>query len=158
MGDQKHNAMAKAELDILLSKLQGRLTGNSEFYVTNRHGKTVISNYPLHKNKKKLTANQRATFASFGECSKQAKAELSDPSRQAYWQEQYDQYKRLAQKNLNHANTRFFGPGSPAVAKSKYYTTLRGFVIARISKQNWTNEKVFLYIEYNSCSYWNKYH
>ena len=99
--------MAKAELDILLSKLKGRLTGDSEFYVTNRHGKTVISNYPLHKNKKKLTANQRATFASFGECSKQAKAELSDPARLAYWQEQYAEYKKLANKNLNRANRRF---------------------------------------------------
>ncbi len=72
--------MAKAELDILLSKLKGRLTGDSEFYVTNRHGKTVISNYPLHKNKKKLTANQRATFASFGECSKQQEPQPRQPS------------------------------------------------------------------------------
>ena len=71
--------MAKAELDILLSKLQGRLTGDSEFYVTNRHGKTVISNYPLAQKQEELSANQRATFASFGECSKRAKAELSAP-------------------------------------------------------------------------------
>ena len=107
--------MAKAELDILLSKLQGRLTGDSEFYVTNRHGKTVISNYPLHKNKKKLTANQRATFASFGECSKQAKAELSDPSRRA--------------------NRRFFGENSTAAAQDKFYSTLRGFIIAQLRKE-----------------------
>ena len=127
--------MAKAELDILLSKLKGRLTGDSEFYVTNRHGKTVISNYPLHKNKKKLTANQRATFASFGECSKRAKAELSDPARLAYWQEQYADYKALAAKSLSRANRRFFGENSTAAAQGKYYTTLRGFIIAQLRKE-----------------------
>ena len=127
--------MAKAELDILLSKLQGRLKGDSEFYVTNRHGKTVISNYPLHKNKKKLTANQRATFASFGECSKRAKAELSDPARLAYWQEQYADYKALANKNLSCANRRFFGENSTAAAKDKFYSTLRGFIIAQLRKE-----------------------
>ena len=126
--------MAKAELDILLSKLQGRLTGDSEFYVTNRHGKTVISNYPLHKNKKKLTANQRATFASFGECSKRAKAELSDPSRLAYWQARYADYKALAAKSLSRANRRFFGDNSTAAAQDKFYSTLRGFIIAQLRK------------------------
>ena len=127
--------MAKAELDILLSKLQGRLTGDSEFYVTNRHGKTVISNYPLHKNKKKLTANQRATFASFGECSKRAKAELSDPARLAYWQEQYADYKALAAKSLSRANRRFFGDDSTAATHEKFYSTLRGFIIAQLRKE-----------------------
>ncbi len=86
--------MAKAELDILLNKLQGRLTGHSEFYVTNRHGKTVISNYPLHKNKKKL-----------------------------------------ANKNLNRANRRFFGDNSTAATQDKFYSTLRGFIIAQLRKE-----------------------
>lgn len=128
--------MAKADLDILLDKLQGRLTGDSKFYATNRYGKTVISNYPLHKNPKNFSDVQRATFSSFGECSKRAKLELSDPTRQAYWQEQYDQYKSLANKNLKKANIQFFGPDSPAVIQDKYYKTLRGFVIAQLSNQN----------------------
>ncbi len=119
--------MAKAELDILLNKLQGRLTGDSEFYVTNRYGKTVISNYPLHKNPKSLSANQRATFAAFGEISKQAKQEMSDPARLAYWQDRYDAYTKLANKNLAKANTQFFGTPS-----DKYYKTLRGFIIAQL--------------------------
>ena len=45
----------------------------------------------------------------------------------------YDQYKRLAQKNLKEANIQFFGPNSPAVQKDKYYKTLRGFVIAQLT-------------------------
>ena len=127
--------MAKAELDILLDKLSGRLTGDSEFYATHRYGRTVISNYPKHKDPNSITPSQRANSSGFGQRSKQAKQELDDPARHAYWQNQYDQYQRLANKSLKKANTQFFGPNSPAVQKDKYYKTLRGFVIAQLSKQ-----------------------
>lgn len=127
--------MAKAELDILLNKLQGRLTGDSRFYVTNRHGKTVVSNYPLHRDPKKISAQQQANSSAFGQAAKRAKAEMSDPARLAYWQNQYAQYTRLAGKNLNRANRQFFGENSTAFIKQKYYTTLRGFIIAQLSKQ-----------------------
>jgi len=126
--------MAKAELDILLTKLSGRLTGDSRFYSTHRHGRTVISNYPMHKDPKSITPSQRANSSGFGQISRQAKQELDNPVRHAYWQDQYDQYKRLANKNLNKANTQFFGPNSPTVIKDKYYETLRGFVIAQLKK------------------------
>ena len=128
--------MAKAELNILLDKLRGRITGDSVLYTTHRHGRTVISNYPMHKDPKSITPSQRANSSGFGQISRQAKQELDNPVRHAYWQDQYDQYKRLANKNLNKANTQFFGPNSPAVQKNKYYETLRGFVIAQLSKQN----------------------
>ena len=127
--------MAKAELYILLDKLSGRLTGDSEFYATHRYGRTVISNYPKHKDPKSITPSQRANSSGFGQISKQAKLELADPVRHEYWQDLYDQYKRLANKSLKKANTQFFGPNSPAVQKNKYYETLRGFVIAQLSKQ-----------------------
>ncbi|MBR4520443.1 MAG: hypothetical protein IKO63_03430 [Paludibacteraceae bacterium] len=127
--------MAKAELDILLDKLSGRLTGDSEFYATHRYGRTVISNYPKHKDPKSITPSQRANSSGFGQRSTQAKQELDNPVRHAYWQNLYDQYKRLANKDIKKANTQFFGPNSPAVIKDKYYETLRGFVIAQLSKQ-----------------------
>ena len=125
--------MAKAQLDILIDKLSGRLTGDSKFYATHRYGRTVISNYPKHKDPKSITPSQRANSSGFGQISKQAKLELADPVRHAYWQDLYDQYKRLAQKNLKEANIQFFGPNSPAVIKNKYYETLRGFVIAQLT-------------------------
>ena len=128
--------MAKAQLDILIDKLSGRLTGDSKFYATHRYGRTVISNYPKHKDPKSITPSQRANSSGFGQISKQAKLELADPVRHAYWQDLYDQYKRLAQKNLKEANIQFFGPNSPAVIKNKYYETLRGFVIAQLAKAN----------------------
>ena len=127
--------MAKAQLDILLDKLSGRLTGDSEFYATHRYGRTVISNYPKHKDPKSITPSQRANSSGFGQRSTQAKQELDDPVRHAYWQDLYDQYKCLANKNLKEADIQFFGPNSPAVIKDKYYETLRGFVIAQLSKQ-----------------------
>lgn len=126
--------MAKAELDILLNKLQGRLTGDSKFYATNRHGRTVISNYPMHKDPKTISAKQKANSSAFAQVSKQATNELANPERCAYWQEQHDQYKRLANTNLKKANIQFFGLDSTAVTKNKYYSTLRGFIIGQLSK------------------------
>lgn len=128
--------MAKAELDILLDKLSGRLTGDSKFYTTHRYGRTIISNYPKHKDPKSITPSQRANSSGFGQRSTQAKQELDDPVRNEYWQDIYDQYKRLANKDLKKANTQFFGPNSPAVQKDKYYKTLRGFVIAQLANTN----------------------
>lgn len=127
--------MAKAELDILLDKLSGRLTGDSKFYSSHRFGETVISNYPLHKDPNSITPRQRELNASFGETSRQAKLELADPERQAYWQNLYNRYKRLANQNLAKANRQFFGTapdGQPSVPADKYYKTLRGFVIAQL--------------------------
>lgn len=129
--------MAKAELDILLDKLSGRLTGDSKFYTTHRHGKTVISNYPLHRDPKKISATQRANSSSFGEVVKQCKAEMNNPERLAFWQEQYAAYTKLANKHLAKANAQFFGidPNTTPPAKQKYYSTLRGFIIAQLTKQ-----------------------
>lgn len=128
--------MAKAELDILLDKLSGRLTGDSKFYTTHRYGRTIISNYPKHKDPKSITPSQRANSSGFGQRSTQAKQELDDPVRNEYWQDLYDKYKRLANKDLKKANTQFFGSNSPAVQKDKYYKTLRGFVIAQLANTN----------------------
>lgn len=109
--------MAKAELDILLNKLSGRLTGDSKFYTTHRYGQTVISNYPLHKDPKSITAHQHELNDSFGVLSKQAKQELADPEKHAYWQSLYEAHLRDKKA-------------------PKYYKTLRGFVIAQLKKQN----------------------
>ena len=82
--------MAKAELDILLDKLSGRLTGDSKFYTTHRHGRTVISNYPLHRDPKKTTEGQKANSNAFGQMVKVCKEEMNNPERLAYWMERYE--------------------------------------------------------------------
>lgn len=86
--------MAKATLEVPFSSISGRLSGESEMYVTTRFGETVISTYPKYRDPKKITAHQRALNANFAQAVAQAKVELSDPIRRAYWQEQFTQYKR----------------------------------------------------------------
>ena len=129
--------MAKAELDILLDKLSGRLTGDSKFYTTHRHGRTIVSNYPLHRDPKKTTEGQRANSNAFGKISKQAALEKKDPERLAYWTERYEAYKKAANRNLARANAQFFCIDSNTTpsAKQKYYETLRGFIIGQLRVQ-----------------------
>ena len=129
--------MAKAELDVLLNKLTGRLKGDSKFYTTHRYGKTIISNYPLRRDPKKTTDSQRANITSFGERSKQAVLEKKDPERLAYWTERYEEYKKAANKNLAKANAQFFNidPNTTPLDKQRYYKTLRGFIIGQLRKQ-----------------------
>ena len=129
--------MAKAELDILLNKLSGRLTGKSKFYTTHRHGRTIVSNYPLHLDPKKMTEGQKANSNAFGQAVKQCKVEMNDPERLAYWTECYEAYKKAANRNRAKANAQFFGltNGVPNVAADKYYETLRGFIIGQLRLQ-----------------------
>ena len=110
--------MAQAELNVSLDKLSGKIYGDSDLYIAHRYGKTVISHYPRHRDTSTFTPHQRDLNNSFGAVSKQAKQELADSARHAYWQSLYDTYK---------ANLR---------PSDKYYFTLRGFVIAQLKKQN----------------------
>lgn len=109
--------MAQAELNITIDKMSGKIYGNSDVYIANRNGKTVISHYPKHRDPNSLTQHQRELNTSFAQLSKQAKVELADPEKRAAWQQRYDEYKA----NYN--------------SKDKYYFTLRGFVIAQLSKK-----------------------
>ena len=110
--------MAKAELDILLDKMRGRVTGKSKFYTTHRNGRTVISNYPLERDPKSYTEHQRELNAQFTQAVKQCKLEMQNPARLTYWQDRYAQYTKSASKN------------------EKSYSTLRGFIIAQLRAQN----------------------
>lgn len=109
--------MAKAELNISLDKMSGKIYGDSDVYIAHRYGKTVISHYPKHRDTSTFTPHQRELNSAFAQVSKQAKQELADPARHAYWQSLYDAYKA----NLKPSD--------------KYYFTLRGFVIAQLKKQ-----------------------
>ena len=81
-----------------------------------------------------LAESRKKAISAFAEAVKQCKAEMGDPARLAYWQEQYAEYKKLANKNLSRANRRFFGDNSTAAAQDKFYSTLRGFIIAQLRK------------------------
>lgn len=82
-----------------------------------------------------LAESRKKAISAFAEAVKQCKAEMGDAERLAYWEVQYAEYKKLANKNLNRANRRFFGENSTAAAQGKYYSTLRGFIIAQLRKE-----------------------
>ena len=115
--------MAKATLEVPFSSISGRLSGDNETYITTRYGETVISNYPKHRDPKKITPHQRELNTRFAQAVAKAKAELSDPIRRAYWQNLFDKHK---QSTANKANT---DPSQPT------YKTLRGFTLAQLNKQ-----------------------
>ena len=129
--------MARAELTPLLDKMSGRTTGTSRFYTTHRHGKTIISNYPLHRNPKHTTDGQRANSNTFGQAVRQCKEDMNDAERLAYWTERYEDYKKAANRHLAKANVQFFGAtdSRPNVPADKYYVTLRGFIIGQLRMQ-----------------------
>lgn len=114
--------------------ISGKLSRNERIVMRTRNGRmhayAIQNPYtgPLAESRKKA-------ISAFTEAVKQCKTEMGDAERLAYWQEQYAEYKQLANKNLNRANRRFFGEDSTAAAQGKYYSTLRGFIIAQLRKE-----------------------
>ena len=113
--------------------ISGKLSRNERIVMRTRNGRmhayAIQNPYtgPLAESRKKA-------ISAFAEAVKQCKVEMEDAERLAYWQEQYAEYKQLANKNLNRANRRFFGENSTAAVQGKYYSTLRGFIIAQLRK------------------------
>ena len=106
--------MAKADLEVPFSGIHGKISKDSDIYYTNRYGKTVVSNYPRHKDPKKITTAQHAQQATFREAVAQATAILQDPGQRAYWSERFA-----------HQPT-----------TGKQYKVLQNFIIAQLMKDN----------------------
>ena len=113
--------------------MSGKLSRNERIVMRTRNGR--MHAYAIqHPYEGPLAESRKKAITAFAEAVKQCKVEMSDPARLAYWQEQYAEYKKLANKNLNRANRRFFGENSTAAAQDKFYSTLRGFIIAQLRK------------------------
>ena len=114
--------------------ISGKLSRNERIVMRTRNGR--MHAYAIqHPYEGPLAESRKKAIGAFAEAVKQCKAEMSDPARLANWQEQYAEYKKLANKNLNRANRRFFGDNSTAAAQDKFYSTLRGFIIAQLRKE-----------------------
>ena len=105
--------MAKINLEIPFSGIHGSINQDSEIYYAKRLGTTVASHYPKHKDPKKITAHQHDLNNRFAKAVTQASEILQDPEQRAEWQ------------------TRFNAQQEP-----RKYKTLRGFIIAQLSKQH----------------------
>ena len=77
-----------------------------------------------------LAESRKRAISTFAEAVRQCKSEMSDSDRLAWWQERYIEYSRAARKHVARANAKFLGTTS-----DKFYTTLRGFIIASLSAQ-----------------------
>ena len=126
--------MAKIVPASPFESLSGKLSRNERIVMRTRNGR--MHAYAIqHPYEGPLAESRKKAISAFAEAVKQCKTEMSAPARLAYWQEQYAEYKKLANKNLSRANRRFFGENSNAAAQGKYYTTLRGFIIAQLRKE-----------------------
>lgn len=114
--------------------ISGKLSRNERIVMRTRNGR--MHAYAIqHPYEGPLAESRKRAISAFAEAVKQCKTEMGDAERLAYWQEQYAEYKQLANKNLNRANRRFFGEDSTAAAQGKFYSTLRGFIIAQLRKE-----------------------
>lgn len=114
--------------------ISGKLSRNDRIVMRTRNGR--MHAYAIqHPYEGPLAESRKKAISAFAEAVKQCKVEMGDAERLAYWQEQYAEYKKLANKNLSRANRRFFGENSTAAAKDKFYSTLRGFIIAQLRKE-----------------------
>jgi hypothetical protein len=58
---------------------------------------------------------------------------MGEAERLAYWEGPYGEYKKLTANQR--ANRRFFSENSTAAAQDKFYSTLRGFIIAQLRNE-----------------------
>ena len=121
--------MAKVEPALPFDHFSGKLSRKERIVMRTRNGRThayaIMNPYsgPLAESRKRA-------ISTFSQTVTRCKSEMSDPDRLAYWQDRYIQYRKAANKHIVRANTKFLGAPS-----DKYYSTLRGFIIASLSAQ-----------------------
>ena len=77
-----------------------------------------------------LAESRKRAISTFSKAVSLCKKEMTDPDCLAYWQDRYLQYRKAANKHVGRANSKFLGTIS-----DKFYSTLRGFIIASLSSQ-----------------------
>lgn len=121
--------MAQVQPALPFDHFSGKLSSKERIVMRTRNGRThayaIMNPYtgPLAESRKRA-------ISTFSEAVRQCKLEMSDPDRLAWWQDRYIQYRKAANKHVARANARFLGTTS-----DKFYTTLRGFIIASLSAQ-----------------------
>ena len=132
--------MAKVQPALPSDHFSGKLSSKERIVRRTRNGRTHAYAI-MHPYSGPLAESRKRAISTFSEAVRQCKLEMSDPDRLAWWQDRYLQYTRAARKHVARANARFLGtPASssasaPTRPSDKFYTTLRGFIIASISAQ-----------------------
>ena len=132
--------MAKVQPALPFDNFSGKLSRTERIVMRTRNGRThayAIQNPYTGP----LAESRKRAIGTFSEAVRLCKTEMSDPDRLAYWQDRYIQYTKAARKHVVRANARFLGTPSsnasdqPQKPNDKFYTTLRGFIIASLSAQ-----------------------
>lgn len=121
--------MAHVEPALPFDHFSGKLSRNERIVMRTRNGRThayAIQNPYTGP----LAESRKRAISTFSEAVRLCKTEMSDPHRLAYWQARYIQYRKAANKHVPRANSKFLGTTS-----DKFYSTLRGFIIASLSAQ-----------------------
>ena len=121
--------MAHVQPALPFDHFSGKLSRNERIVMRTRNGRThayAIQNPYTGP----LAESRKRAISTFSEAVRLCKTEMSDPDRLAYWQDRYIQYRKAANKHVARANTKFLGTTS-----DKFYSTLRGFIIASLSAQ-----------------------
>ena len=121
--------MAKVQPSLPFDHFSGKLSRKEHIVMRTRNGRThayAITNPYTGP----LAESRKRAISTFSQAVKQCKIEMSDAERLAYWQDRYIQYRKSANKHVGRANAKFLGTTS-----DKFYSTLRGFIIASISAQ-----------------------
>ena len=128
--------MAKVQPALPFDNFSGRLSSRETIVMRTRNGAThayaIMRPYtgPLAESRKQA-------ISTFSQAVRQCKSEMTDPERLVYWQTRYQQYCQMARRNTARANAKFLGTAttSPSRPTTKFYSTLRGFIIASLSIQ-----------------------
>ena len=132
--------MASVQPSLPFDHFSGKLSRKERIVMRTRNGRThayAITNPYTGP----LAESRKRAISTFSEAVRLCKIEMSDPECLAYWQDRYIQYRKAAQKHLARANTKFLGtPASSSASANtrssdKFYSTLRGFIIASLSAQ-----------------------
>ena len=121
--------MARVQPSLPFDNFRGRLSTRERIVMRTRNGRTHAYAI-MHPYTGPLAESRKRAISTFAEAVRQCKLEMSDPERLAYWQDRYIQYRRAANKHVARANEKFLG-----LRTDKFYTTLRGFIIASLSAQ-----------------------
>ena len=132
LADPKHPntpTMASVQPALPFDHFSGKLSRNERIVMRTRNGRThayAIQNPYTGP----LAESRKRAISTFSEAVRLCKTEMSDSDRLAYWQDRYIQYRKAANKHVARANSKFLGTTS-----DKFYSTLRGFIIASLSAQ-----------------------
>lgn len=114
--------MAKVIPATPFEQISGKLSANERIVFRVRYGK--MEAYAVQNPYKgKPSANRQKSINAFAQAVTRAKSEMSNPDHLAYWQQQYAKYRAEISKH------------APAQG-TKTYSTLRGYIIAQLTKQN----------------------